>query len=62
MIQVGPKGVAAKAAKPQRSVAKSSARKPTNAAAKGLPAHYAIPKSEGDGAALWRAARRVTEC
>jgi hypothetical protein len=44
----------AKAAKPNRSIAKSSAkssaRKPANAAAKGLPAHYAVPKSEGDGA------------
>jgi hypothetical protein len=29
---------------------KSSARKPTKAAAKELPAHYAVPKSEGDGA------------
>jgi hypothetical protein len=38
------KRVAAKAAKPQRSVAKSSARKPT-AAAKELPAHYAVPKA-----------------
>ena len=37
--------VAAKAAKPRKSVAKSSARKPTNAAAKELPAHYAVPKA-----------------
>jgi hypothetical protein len=41
--------VAKKAAKPQRSVARSSARKPTNAAANELPAHYAVPKAEGDG-------------
>ncbi|HEX3493969.1 MAG TPA: DUF1801 domain-containing protein [Methylocella sp.] len=44
------KRVDANAAKPQGSVAKSSARKSTNAAANGLPAHYAVPKSEGDGA------------
>ncbi len=28
----------------------ASARKPTNAAAKELPAHYAVPKADGDGA------------
>jgi hypothetical protein len=39
------KRVAAKAAKPRKSVAKSSARKLTNAAAKELPAHYAVPKA-----------------
>jgi hypothetical protein len=39
------KRVAAKAAKPRKSVAKSSARKPTKAAAKELPAHYAVPKA-----------------
>jgi len=33
------KRVAAKAAKPRRSDAKSSARKPANAAVKELPAH-----------------------
>ena len=44
------KRVAAKAAKPREAVAKSSARKPTKAAAKELPAHYAVPKAEGDGA------------
>jgi hypothetical protein len=44
------KRVAAKAAKPRKAVAKSSARKPTKAAAKELPAHYAVPKAEGDGA------------
>jgi hypothetical protein len=38
------KRVAAKAAKPRKSVAKS-ARKPANAAAKKLPAHYAVPKA-----------------
>jgi hypothetical protein len=27
-----------------------AARKPTKAAAKQLPAHYAVPKAEGDGA------------
>jgi hypothetical protein len=37
--------VAAEAAKPQRSVAKSSARKSTNGAAKELPAHHAVPKA-----------------
>src|SRR5437667_8972529 len=41
---------ASKAAKPRKAVAKSSARKPTKAAAKELPAHYAAPKAEGDGA------------
>jgi hypothetical protein len=48
------KRVAAKTPKPQRALPKSPARKPTrkpmSAAAKDLPAHYAIPKSEGDGA------------
>ncbi len=44
------KRVAAKAAKPRKAVAKSSARKPTKAAAKELPAHYAVPEAEGDGA------------
>jgi len=39
------KRVAAKAAKPRKAVAKSSARKPTNAAAKERPAHYAVPKA-----------------
>jgi hypothetical protein len=39
------KQVTAKAAKPQRSDAKSSARKPTQAAAKKLPAHDAAPKA-----------------
>jgi len=39
------KRVAAKAAKPRRSVAESSARKPTKAAAKELPAHYAAAKA-----------------
>ena len=43
------KPVAAKAAKPRKTAAKSSARKPTKAA-KELPPHYAVPKSEGDGA------------
>ena len=43
------KPVAAKAAKPRKTAAKSSARKPTKAA-KELPAHYAVPKSEGAGA------------
>jgi len=37
--------VAAEAAKPERSVAKLSARRPTNAAAKELPAHHAVPKA-----------------
>ena len=37
--------VASKAAKPRKAVAKSSARKPTNAAVKELPAHYAVPKA-----------------
>ena len=36
---------ASKAAKPRKAVAKSSARKPTNAAVKELPAHYAVPKA-----------------
>jgi hypothetical protein len=35
--------VASKAAKARNAVAKSSARKPRNAAAKELPAHYAVP-------------------
>jgi hypothetical protein len=39
------KRLAAKAAKPQMSVAKSSARKPTKAAAKKLPAHHAVPNA-----------------
>jgi len=39
------KRVAAKAAKPQRSVAESSARKPTKAAAKELPAHHTVAKA-----------------
>jgi hypothetical protein len=39
------KRVAAKAAKPRRSDAKSSARKPANAAVKELPAHYAVPQA-----------------
>src|SRR3984893_15085781 len=38
------KRVTAKTAKPQRSIAMSSARKPANAAVKELPAHYAVPK------------------
>jgi hypothetical protein len=39
------KPILAKAAKPHRSVAKPSARKPTKAAAKELPAHDAMPKA-----------------
>jgi hypothetical protein len=39
------KRVAAKAAKPRKAVAKSSPRKPTNAVAKELPAHHAVPKA-----------------
>ncbi|CAN7323441.1 DUF1801 domain-containing protein [Pararhizobium sp. LjRoot238] len=39
------KRVAAEATKPERSVAKPSARKPTKAAAKELPAHHAVPKA-----------------
>jgi len=38
------KRVVAKAAKPRKAVAKLSARKPTKASAKELPAHYAVPK------------------
>jgi hypothetical protein len=37
--------VAEKAVKPRKAVAKSSDRKPTNAAAKELPAHHAVPKA-----------------
>lgn len=46
---------AAKAAKPRTSVAKSSARKSANAAAKEPPAHYAVPKAtatKGKGPAV----------
>jgi hypothetical protein len=39
------KRLAAKAAEPRKTVAKSSARKPTKAAAKELPAHDAVPKA-----------------
>jgi hypothetical protein len=39
------KQVAAKTAKPREAVAKPSARKPTKAAAKVLPAHHAVPKA-----------------
>ena len=42
--------VAAKGARPRKAAARSSARTRTTAAAKKLPAHYAVPKSEGDGA------------
>jgi hypothetical protein len=48
------KGVAAKAGKPRKVVAKSSARKPTHGAAKELPARDAVPKAatKGKGAAV----------
>jgi len=54
------KRVAAKAAKPQRSVAKSSARKPTNAAEKELPAHYAVPKATATKGKVPAAAAKPT--
>ncbi|WNG42619.1 DUF1801 domain-containing protein [Archangium violaceum] len=41
------KQVAAKATKPRKAVAQSSARKPTKATAKKLPAHDAVPKATG---------------
>jgi hypothetical protein len=43
--KVPAKRVAAKAAKARKAVAKSSAPKPTKAAAKELPAHDAVPKA-----------------